>query len=192
MENIKENSGEPGPGPNQPQHVPVGSSRKDFLRDDGRYKSPALATLMSIMPGLGQIYVGYYQQGFFNIVVIAGIISLLANGDLIEGLIPFFGLFLGFFWLFNMVDAYRKAVFYNQALAGTSALDMPEGERFPSAHGSLFGGVVLVAVGGIALAHTLWGFSTHWIEHWWPIALILMGVYLLGQSFLNYKRQKNV
>ena len=60
------------------------------------------------MPGLGQVYVGYYQRGFIHVLVAATIITLLANGAA-DALIPLLGLFLGFFWLYNMVDAYRRA-----------------------------------------------------------------------------------
>lgn len=183
MENVKDATQEPEPAPNQPQYVPAGMPRKDYLRDDTRYKSPALATLMSIMPGLGQIYVGYYQQGFINIVVVASLISLLARG--IGHLEPFCGLFLAFFWLYNMVDAGRKATFYNQALAGLGPLSVPEGDRLPGAHGSLLGGTLMIIAGVLALAHTRFGMPLEWIERWWPMALVLMGVYLLCQSLVK-------
>ena len=42
------------------------------LAGDQRRKSPTLAALLSLMPGLGQVYVGYYQQGFIDIAVAAG------------------------------------------------------------------------------------------------------------------------
>ena len=38
---------------------------------DPRSKSPALAAILSMMPGLGQVYIGYYQRGFVHILVIA-------------------------------------------------------------------------------------------------------------------------
>jgi hypothetical protein len=180
MENIGENTQQQGRSEPQPQYG--GLPRKAFLRDDSRYKSPTLATILSLMPGLGQIYVGYYQQGFINIVVIAGIISLLASDRLNDSFTAFFGLFLAFYWLYNMVDAYRKCIFYNQALAGLGPFELPEGEQFPGPRGSLAGGVFLIIVGGIALGYTRFGLPLGWIEHWWPLALILMGAWLLFQS----------
>lgn len=189
MENISENTPQPERGPGQPQYVPPGTPRKDFLRADSRYKSPVLATVMSLMPGLGQVYVGYYQQAFINIVVIAGLISLLAYYRTSPHLKPFLALFMAFYWLYNMVDASRKATFYNQALVGLGPLEIPEGERLPGMRGSLLGGVLLIVVGGIALGYTRFGLPIEWIEDWWPAALILMGAYLLYQSLANKKKQ---
>ncbi len=183
MEFPKETAQEQGPASAPPPYPAGGFPRKDWFRDDARYKSPALATLMSLMPGLGQIYIGYYQQGFTNIVIIATIISVLASihGD--SPIIPFLGLFLAFYWLYNMVDAARKATFYNQALAGLGPMQVPEGDQFPGTRGSLVGGLLLMVIGVVALAHTRWGMPLDWIERWWPMALVLMGGYLLYQSW---------
>ena len=182
MEIPKETMQEPGPLPGPQPYPGTGFPRKDWFRDDARYKSPALATMMSLMPGLGQIYVGYYQQGFVNIVIIATIISVLASTDGNGPITPFLGLFLAFFWLYNMVDAARKATFYNQALAGLGPLQVPEGDQLLGGRGSLVGGIVMVVIGAIALAHTRFGMSLDWVEHWWPLALVLGGAYLIWQG----------
>jgi hypothetical protein len=188
MENINETASQPGRTAGQPQFAPRGIPGKDYFRNDARYKSRLLATLMSLMPGLGQIYVGYYQQGFINIIVIAGLISMLAYDGISGDLKPFLALFMAFYWMFNMVDAYRKAVFYNQALEGLGPLELPEGEQFSGMRGSLLGGAVLIVIGAIALGHTRFGLPLAWIEHWWPAALILMGAYLLYQAIANKKK----
>ena len=146
-------------------------------------------TISETVVDKGQIYVGYYQQGFIYIIVIAGLISMLASDGVLDHFKPFLGLFLAFYWMFNMVDAYRKAVFYNQALEGLGPLEMPEGEQFSGMRGSLLGGVVLIVVGAIALGYTRFGLPLEWIEHWWPAALILMGAYLLYQALENKKKQ---
>jgi TM2 domain-containing membrane protein YozV len=46
---------------------------------DPRRKSPLFATFLSAMPGLGQVYVGYYQRGFINAVVVGTLIALLTS-----------------------------------------------------------------------------------------------------------------
>ncbi len=188
MEIPKETMQEPGPAPGAQPYPGTAFPRKDWFRDDARYKSPALATLMSIMPGLGQIYIGYYQQGFMNIVIIATIISVLASIGEHSAITPFLGLFLAFYWLYNMVDAARKATFYNQALAGLGPLQVPEGDQLLGERGSLVGGVLMVVIGLIALAHTRFGMSLEWIDRWWPMALVLMGAYLLLQSMRKAKK----
>jgi hypothetical protein len=186
MENLKENPQEPGRSPFvPPQYVPVGFQQKDYLQQDPRHKSPVLATVMSLIPGLGQIYVGYYQQGFVNIAVIAGLITLLATHRISDDIKPFLAIFMVFYWFFNLVDAYRKSIFYNQVLAGLGALEMPEGEQLPGARGSLFAGLVMILAGAIALSYTVFGIPMEWIERWWPLALILLGAFLLYQSIAS-------
>jgi hypothetical protein len=185
MENQKDVAQDPGSVQSPPPYPGAALPRKDYFREDPRLKSPALAAVLSLMPGLGQIYIGYYQQGFINILVIASIISLLSRGE--NFLTPFLALFLAFYWLYNMVDAARKATFYNQVLSGIGSSQMPEGEVLPGARGSLLGGAVMIVVGGIALAHTRFGMPLDWIERWWPLALVLLGAYLLIQSYIARK-----
>jgi len=186
MENVSENTQEAGRSPSQTPYVPLGMTRRDMLRHDPRYKPPVLATLMSIVPGLGQVYIGYYQQGFINVIVIAGLISLLAYYGISPYFKTFLAFFMAFYWLYNIVDAHRKSTFYNQALAGSG--DTLDGEQLPGIRGSLAGALLMIVAGGIALSHTLFDLPIDWIERWWPMALILMGLYLLFQSLANKKK----
>jgi hypothetical protein len=191
MENLNERVEEPGRGSiGQAQYVPVGLPKKDYIAQDPRHKSPVMATVMSLLPGLGQIYVGYYQQGFINIVVIASLITALAYGGISGDIKPFLAIFMVFYWFYNMVDAYRKAIFYNQVLAGLGTLEMPEGEQLPGARGSVFAGVVMIIAGAIALSYTVFGIPMDWLSRWWPVALILLGMLLLYQSVASRKKTK--
>jgi len=176
------------PEQNEPRVVtpPVqypGVRRREYYQDDSRSKSPALATLMSLVPGLGQVYVGYYQQAFINIMVVAALITLLSRE--IDTLAPFAGIFLVFFWLYNMVDAYRKAAFYNQALAGLGPLELPEEVQRPDRKGALYAGVLFIVAGAIALAHTRFGMPLDWLDRWWPVIFILTGAFLLYRSWAD-------
>jgi TM2 domain-containing membrane protein YozV len=155
--------------------------RRGFVQEDPRSKSPVLAALLSLMPGLGQIYLGYYIQGFTNIVVIASLITLLARG--LGDLTPLAALFMAFYWLYNIVDASRRASFYNQALAGLGPMELPADIEMPGGKGSLFGGVALIVLGGLALAYTRFNVSMVWLERWWPAALVILGGYLIYRSF---------
>ena len=112
----------------------------------------------------------------------AGTIALL-NTNLPDAFYPLLGLFLPFFWLYNIVDAGRRAVFYNQALEGIEGVQPPPEMTMPAPGGSLAGGVVLIVVGAIVLSNTAMGFSLWWLEEWWPVAPILFGVYLVMRGF---------
>ena len=172
----------PAPAPELPPqaHAQTGQPWAQPKYQDPRRKSPLLATILSACPGLGQIYVGYYAQGFTNILVVVSLISLI-NLDM-EDLQPALGFFLAFYWLYNLVDAARRASFYNQALAGVDPSVLPDEMSLPDSSGSLLGGILLVAFGSIAFAHTMFGISAEWVRDWWPIALVGIGGYLIFRS----------
>jgi hypothetical protein len=175
------------PPPAQPgSRPPVATGRRDFY-DDPRRKSPVLALVLSLMPGLGQVYVGYYQQGFTNVLVAASIIAVLSS-NLAGGAEPLFGIFLAFFWLYNVVDAWRRATFYNNALAGIGPATLPEDFTAPGSRGTLAGGAVLILVGVIALSHTLFGMPLDWLQKWWPLALVGVGGWLIYPSIAGKKK----
>lgn len=151
---------------------------------DPRRKSVALATVLSLMPGLGQIYVGYYQLGFIYVLIFASLVTILSSGA--GALEPLFGLSLGFFILYNLVDAGRRAALYNLALDNAAAGQLPRVE-LPVNRGSRAGGVVLVGLGVLFLMHTKFDFDMYWLEEWWPAGLIILGVYL----FMKDRQSRN-
>lgn len=148
---------------------------------DSRRKSPFLASVLSAMPGLGQVYVGYYQRGFIHAIVVAVLISLLTAGRM-GALIPLFGISLAFFWLYNIVDAGRRAALYNYALEGGTPIELPDDFQFGGLRGSIAGGVTLVVLGLVLLANTRFGVSLDWIEDWWPAAIVAFGGFLIYRA----------
>lgn len=150
---------------------------------DPRRKLPLLALVLSAMPGLGQVYVGYYQRGFVHAIVVGSLIALLSTR--LGPLAPLAGLFLAFFWLYNIVDAGRRALLYNEALAGRNGIDLPEDFKAPAIGGSIPGGLAVIAVGGVLLSNTLFGVPLDWVRDWWPAALIVFGVYLVARSVMS-------
>lgn len=151
---------------------------------DPRAKSVVLACILSGMPGLGQIYVGYYQRGFVHAIVIAVLLALMNSGSL-GGLEPLVAMFMAFFWLYNVIDAGRRADLYNQTLAGTESIEMPQDLKMPGIGGSIFGGLLLIAGSAVILAHTSFGMPLDWLEQWWPAAGILLGLYLLIKGVMD-------
>lgn len=146
------------------------------LRRSSLYKSPALASVLSLFPGLGQAYIGYYQRGFSHAIVMALCITML-NTDL-GTLQPLVAIFLAFFWMFSIIDAGRRAALYNQAIEGIGTPEMPKDLKLPMG-GSLMGGLLLTVVGALLFAHTRYDYSLDWLEDWWPIALVIYGIYLM-------------
>ena len=149
--------------------------------NDPRRKSPFLACLLSAMPGLGQVYTGYYQRGFAHAIIVAVIIAFLA-GNQVGPLTPLAALFLAFFWLYNIVDAGRRAALFNEVLAGRTGVELPEDIKMPGMGGSVVGGITIALIGFILLLQTRFDVSLDWLEEWWPMALIAFGGYLVYKA----------
>ena len=147
----------PDPGASAPQ---ARTHHETTLRSyppppDPRRKSPGLAALLSIVPGLGQVYVGYYQRGFIHAVTAFSIIALLSTEFGGDALPPLLGPFLAFFWLYNIIDAGRRASLLNFALVGVEPIDLPSDFRAPGFGGSIAGGIALIAFGAWLVAKAL-------------------------------------
>ncbi|MDX2473829.1 MAG: DUF5668 domain-containing protein, partial [Candidatus Krumholzibacteria bacterium] len=108
-------------------------------------------------------------------------IAALASGA-IRGMEPFVGVFLAFFWIFNMIDANRRALHYNQVKAGLGGEEVPDGFKMPTAGGSMFGGVVLVIIGVLFILDLNFDISLSWIKDWWPVLLVAFGGNLIYQA----------
>lgn len=168
------------------QAVPAGAAPATSRWGSIDRKSPGLACFLSLMPGLGQIYVGYYRRGFVHAIVVASLITLLSLD--VEPLTPLMAVFMAFFWMYNIIDAGRRAAHYNHVVAGGETFDMPADFATPGMHGSILGGLLLIAAGVVFLSHTVWEIPLDWMEDWWPVAPILFGVYLVFKAILD--RQK--
>ncbi|MBN1426493.1 hypothetical protein JXA88_18240 [Candidatus Fermentibacteria bacterium] len=143
-------------------------------------KSPGLAALLSLMPGMGQVYLGFYRHGFAYMGIVALLITILNAG--VGSLEALFGFSLSFFWIYNMIDAHRLAKMLNRAMERGEELDIGAPIKLPETGGSLFGGVVLIIVGLLLLLNLKFDVSLVWLEEWWPVAPIALGVYLVVKS----------
>ena len=151
--------------------------------DDPRRKRLLYAGVLALMPGLGHIYVGYYRQAFQNVFVICFAILLLSSGA-VDGIEPPIALFMAFYWLYNVVDAVRRASLYNQALAGLRAMDVPDDlpSPLPVRFASLGGGIFFIVVGLILFSHTRLNWSLDWVADWWPMGLVALGGWLVYED----------
>lgn len=139
--------------------------------------SPGLAfTLGLIVPGVGAIYNGQYAKGLVHAIIFGLLISIVSSGSA-AGLEPLFGILIAV-WVFYMaIEAHHTAV---KRRAGqpvdefSSLIDLhARGSRFPA------GALVLIVVGVLLLLNTTDIIPLERILRYWPILLILLGVYLL-------------
>ncbi len=162
-----------------PASGPQGAAKHGKRRGRG-YKSSTAAGWLSLVPGLGQIYIGYYQRGFLHAVVVITLITALASGS--GTLAPMLGTFLAFFWLYNIIDASRRASLINRAIDGLGDTELPEDFEMPGAKGTQGMGILLVVLGVLILLNTGFDVSMEWLEDWWPLAMIGGGVYLIMKN----------
>jgi len=143
-------------------------------RTTGRKSVPLACILSAVLPGLGQVYVGFYRMGAILLGTFALLIVMVSNGD--GALAPLFGLGIAFTYFFTIIDAGRRASLYNDALLGLgSAADVQE-LISRGRGGSVAGGLLL---------ETRFDFDMTWLEDWWPVGLIGLGAYVLRQGLRN-------
>jgi len=176
----QQQTGAPGPGYEESQR-----------RATAERKSPLAAVVLSALPGLGQVYVGYYQRGFINIAVVAGTIFLLNQRDFSE-FTPLLGVFLAFFWVYNMIDAARCATAVNRGAEAGMRPELPELPAAVGGGGNTFAGVILVLLGLVFLGRTVLGISLEWLADWWPMFLVLIGLrMILGGRSGRHRRRRS-
>ena len=149
----------------------------EYRRTRQLYKSPLLAGLLSMMPGLGQIYLGYYKHGFLFTGAFFALV--LVASSTVEPVLPVFVFICMFFYFFVIIDAVRRAKIYNQVIDGIAHAKLPDAMDIPNLGGSIGLGAVLVGAGFILFLHTMFGMSLAWIGDWWPVGVIGFGAFLI-------------
>jgi TM2 domain-containing membrane protein YozV len=159
--------------------------------------SPALAAVLGFIPGVGAMYNGQFIKALVHVVIFGTLIWAADNVS------DMFGLGIAF-WVFYMVfDAYktakarqigepppdpfgferlwggggapvaRPAATMVAGEAGAVPPEMAPGEdrRTP------VGAIVLIGLGVMFLADTLGFWHWHWLGRFWPVILIVLGVW---------------
>lgn len=138
--------------------------------------SPGLALFLGFIPGVGAIYNGQYAKGLIHAIIFGMLVSIVSS-NYVGALEPLFGIMIAV-WVFYMVlEAYHTA---RKRRAGepidefSSLLDLRGGStRFPA------GAVLLILLGGVLLLSTTDIISIERLLRFWPVLLIVAGVYML-------------
>jgi hypothetical protein len=138
--------------------------------------SPGLAFLLGLIPGVGAIYNGQYAKGLVHVLILGMLISINSS-DTVGELGPMFGLLTAVFWFYMAFEAYHTA---RKRLAGelvdefSSLVQIkPEGSGFPVLP------VALISLGVVFLLNNLGVLRLRFIMQFWPVLLILAGVWML-------------
>ena len=147
------------------------------VRSDLPYKSPGAAGLLSaLMPGLGQVYVGYIQAGVTVFLAFVGCVTVLSIDP--GRVAPLFGITLAFVYFYGIVDAVQRAGTFNRYLEGTGPDGPPPDMAGWGWKGSRTGGVILVLLGCLLAAKTMFDIEMEWLGDVWPLGLIGVGIWL--------------
>lgn len=148
-------------------------------------KSPFLAGLLAFfVPGTGAFYNGQMLKGFVYVIITAGLITLQTTG---EGQ-PFLGIILGGFYIYQIIESVQIANAINR-----KALKIEEEEvvieDFPQLvkAGSVFWGIVLMALGVILLLANFDVIDYDTLFDFWPVVVIVIGL----KFIVDYATKKN-
>jgi len=144
-------------------------------------KNPGLAALLSFFPGMGNIYNGLYMRGVTFFLIVLSLMGIASRGH------DLFGFAVAFFWIFNVIDAYRQATLINYGYAQDLGLvDLPRHPR--ASQGGVAAGVLLALIGLFALLDRYFYIRLDWLFDLWPFALVLLGGWMVWASLRDRRR----
>ena len=165
------------PPTSSPYTAPAGSPYAGQTAPDDSVH-PILALLLGLIPGVGAIYNGQYAKGLVHAVVFGLLVSAIANGHGNNGgMDALLGIMIAA-WVFYMAfEAYhtaRKRRYGVTVEEFSGQFDFKAGSgRFPA------GAILLIGLGFILLLDTTDIISIDEFGKYWPVGLIILGVWLL-------------
>ena len=187
-----EDSGRPGDAP--PEDAPRSAGPPpDGAADQAPSRaavveapSRVLALLLGLIPGVGAVYNGQYAKAVVHVVIFGGLVALLAGGGL-RALTPLLAMFTALVYFYMPIEAFRTA----SALQRGEQVDEFSGLAGfarQAARGPV-AGVVLIVVGVLFLLESLGYWRIRSLAPYWPVLLIVFGVYLLYQTITDNARR---
>lgn len=152
-------------------------------------KSPGLAGILSIfLPfGAGALYNEQKNKALIQLVIFFGLVYALSKGG--NGVV--FGLALAAFYFYQIIDNIQSAKAVNAAAIGQPAAvagvpELPEAV----ASGSIFWGIVLIALGVILILANFEIIPYRTLGDYWPVAAIVIGIKLVADASIKSKKNK--
>ncbi|MDQ6700746.1 MAG: B-box zinc finger protein [Acidobacteriota bacterium] len=165
------------------EHAPVtatpdfGVGPEPIVPATGRHlPSPGLAFLLGMIPGVGAIYNGQYAKGLIHAVVFGLLVSIIGSHS-VRGWEPLFGILIAVWFFYMALEAYhtaRKRRDGEPVDEFSSLIQMGHNSgKFP------LGAVILIVLGVLLLLDTTGIITIDHLLRYWPVGLILLGVYML-------------
>jgi TM2 domain-containing membrane protein YozV len=158
------------------QQQPSSPYSSPYTAGPANAASPGLAFLLGLIPGVGAIYNGQYAKGLVHVVILGILISIINTGSA-NGLEPLIGMLIGLWVIYMPFEAYHTALRRQRGETvdefSSLAPLKPEGGGIPLAP------IVLIITGVVFLLNNLDVVRLYQLLRYWPVFLILLGVYLL-------------
>jgi hypothetical protein len=144
-------------------------------------RSPGLALVLSFFPGLGHLYLGLYQRAFAIFLAFAVAIWLAEHAHI--------GILVAFVWFFAVIDGYRQAQCLNLGICEEPKAAF--GTTTKTAwRGSLALGIAVLLIGLVLLYNQFYPIDFSFLENWWPLIIVLAGVYLVAAHLIERQKQR--
>jgi len=151
-------------------------------------KSPGFAGVLGMFPfGVGALYNGQYTKALLHLIIFAGLVHMQDRG----GGQPFIGLVLAGFIVYQFFDNIQSARAINAAAAGqVPATAVNQGLPEIPSQGSIFWGIVLIALGGLLILSNFEIINYDTLLDFWPVAVIVLGLKLVVDAVAKSKNGK--
>ncbi len=157
-------------------------------------KSPTAAGILSgLFPGIGQIYNGQYTKGILFLVIFVGLITMQPHAGQ-----PFQALLLAGFYIFQIIEAVQAAKEINRLalvangseVSGQAAAPktFEAGAARSAKSGSVFWGIVLMALGAIFLLSNFDIIDYDRVFDFWPVIVIVIGLKMIVDFYSKKNR----
>lgn len=158
------------------QNAEGGSNKQIY----GEEKSPLVAVLLGLIPGLGAAYNGQPVKALVHFVVTAGLWTLAdVFHSSLEVTCALASLAV---YIYSLYDAFRSA--QRQGIGADLREEDELLRQFLRARTNLWGGL-LIGIGALTTLHIIFPAQTH---RFWPLLLIAAGIYLINEFRLNKKK----
>lgn len=137
--------------------------------------SPGLAFLLGLIPGVGAIYNGQYLKGLVHALVFGLLVTIVSNSAGPSE--PLIAIVLGAFYFYMPFEAYHTAKKREMGITPDEwSSILPQTSHSGRAP---VGPILLIAIGLLYLLNSLELINFHQIGRYWPVILIIVGVYML-------------
>ncbi len=148
--------------------------------------SPGLAAVLAgFFPfGVASVYTAQYSKGLAHLLVFVVLVWGASNAS--GGLEVLFGLSIAFFYVYQIIDAYRSAQAIQKGLPPPDPFGLGSalttGNKVDVSKAPV-GAIVLIGLGVLFLLSNMGFFHFRWIGRMWPLVLVFMGIWMLFRRF---------